>query len=69
MKEQLKIIVDDKGLVHVWINGEEQRYITKVKLDIENDNINYPHLVIEKENVSTNIDTERLEVRKTTIIM
>lgn len=67
MKEKVKIIIDDKGFVHVWINGEEQRCVTKVKLDIENDNIHYPHLVIEKEHVSTNINTERLEARKTII--
>ena len=69
MEEQIKIIVDKKGFTHIWINGEEQRHITKVKLNIENDNVHYPRLVIEKEDFVTNMDTKKIKKLKKVIIM
>ena len=54
MRKEVKIIIDDKGLVHVWIDGTEQRHITKVTIDVDIDSVHYPHIIIEKDDFGIN---------------
>ena len=49
MKEKLKIIVDDKNHTHVWIDGKEIKYTTKVKFEVSENNSNIPNIEIKKD--------------------
>ena len=53
MKEKLKIIVDDKNHTHVWIDGKEIKYITKIKFEVSEDNSNIPNIEIKKDFLPT----------------
>lgn len=46
MEEQLKIIVDESGRTHVWMNGIEQKYVTKIKFEVSTEDI--PTIEIKK---------------------
>lgn len=46
--EQVKIIVDEKGHTHLWINGKKQTHVIKVKLETRTEVGQYPILQIEK---------------------
>lgn len=67
MKEKLKIIIDDEGFTHVWIDGKKQRYVTKITVNVESDSIHYPRIIIEKDNFDT--DILKNEERKRKLIM
>ena len=47
--EQIKIIVDKKGHTHLWIDGKEIKYITKIKFEVSKDNSNIPNIEIKKD--------------------
>lgn len=49
MKEKLKIIVDDKNHTHVWIDGKEIKYTTKIKFEVNENNSNIPNIEIKKD--------------------
>ena len=53
MKEKLKIIVDDKNHTHVWIDGKEIKYITKIKFEVSENNSNIPNIEIKKDFLPT----------------
>ena len=67
MKEKVKIIIDDEGFTHVWIDGKEQKYVTKVTVNVESDSLHYPRLIIEKDDFGT--DAFKDEERKRKLIM
>ena len=47
--EQVKIIVDEKGNTHLWINGKKQTHVVKVKLETRTETGQYPIIEIKKE--------------------
>ena len=49
MKEQLKIIVDEKGHTHVWVNGIKQKYITNLCFEVRPNSADIPHLILERD--------------------
>lgn len=49
MKEQLKIIVDEKGHTYVWVNGIKQKYITNLCFEVRPNSAYVPHLILEKD--------------------
>lgn len=57
MKEQLKIIVDEKGYTHVWVNGIKQKNITKICFEVRPTSPYLPHLILERD-FNNNSDLE-----------
>lgn len=49
MKEQLKIIVDDKNQIYVYIDGIKVKYVTKIKFETSEDTMHIPKIEIEKD--------------------
>ena len=47
--EQVKIIIDEKGYTHLWINGKKQNHVIKLKLETRVETGQYPVLEIKKE--------------------
>lgn len=58
MKEQLKIIVDEKRHTHVWVNGIKQKYITNLCFEVRPNSAYIPHLILERDFLQ-NRDLER----------
>ena len=58
--EQIKIIVDEKGYTHLWINGKKQTHVVKVKLETRTEVGQYPILQVERAIFPTekNIDSD-----------
>ena len=50
--EQVKIIIDEKGYTHLWINGKKQNHVIKLKLETRVETGQYPVLEIKKRNFS-----------------
>lgn len=53
MKEKLRIVVDDKNYTHVYIDGQEVKYITKIKFETSEDTHNIPKIEIKKDFLPT----------------
>lgn len=54
MKEQLKIIVDEKGHTYVWVNGIKQKNITNLCFEVRANSAYIPHLILEKDFLNDN---------------
>ena len=52
MKEQLKIIVDDKNQTYIYIDGIKVKYVTKIKFETSEDTMHIPKIEIEKDFLS-----------------
>ena len=48
MEEKVKIIIDDKGSTHIWINGRKIKHVTKIKFEVDTEKDIYPSLEIKK---------------------
>ena len=49
MEEKVKIIIDDKGATHIWINGKKIKHVTKIKFEVSEDNSRIPNIEIKKD--------------------
>lgn len=49
MEEKVKIIIDDKGATHIWINGKKIKHVTKIKFEVDTEKDIYPSLEIKKD--------------------
>ena len=54
--EQIKIIVDEKGYTHLWINEKKQTHVIKLKLETRTETGQYPIIEIKKEFFPTKKD-------------
>lgn len=58
--EQIKIIVDEKGHTHLWIDGKKQTHVVKIKLETRTEVGQYPILQVERAifPIEKNIDSD-----------
>lgn len=59
--EQIKIIVDKKGHTHLWIDGKEIKYITKIKFEVDTEKDIIPSLEIKKDF----LPTQKVRIKET----
>ena len=61
MEEKVKIIIDDKGVTHIWINGKKIKHVTKIKFEVDTEKDIYPSLEIKKDF----LPTQKVRIKET----